>query len=270
MIGQMETLVSASRRLMDKATTGVAPGFSWVENDGWRGMAATALAPLVRHVFTTRDLAFMNDASEDWTRLGTFLGVPADDILRVKQVHGRKVVIASHSQPSRIGTEADAIVCTDPNRAIAVRVADCVPILLADRSRRLVAAIHAGWRGSCAGIVNATLETIRELGVDARDVVAAVGPSAGPCCYQVDDKVRTAFLGMTPDAVTWFSEDGPGHWTLDLWQATIDQLVDGGVPPEAISSGRYCTIDHADTCFSYRREGAGTGRMVGAVRLGIA
>ena len=168
----------------------------------------------------------------------------------------------------RGATEADAIVCTDPSLAIAVRVADCVPILIADKSHRVVAAVHAGWRGTCASVVTATIDAIDELGIPASDLVASIGPSMGGCCYQVDDKVRTAFLSMTPDAVEWFSEDGTGHWTLDLWKANVDQLVSVGVSAESIHVMGVCTKHNNDRCWSYRQDGAGAGRMVAAIGLG--
>ncbi len=225
-----------------------------------------AVAP--RHAFTTRALSFRGDtAAADWAALGEHLDTPPDRIVRVSQVHGRRVLVVTPAVASTVGAEADAIVCTDPSRAIAVAVADCVPILLADRHHRVVAAIHAGWRGSCAGVAGAALEAIRELGVAARDLMAMIGPSMGPCCYQVDDRVRTAFLGMTPDAAEWFAEDGPGHWKLDLWRANADQLMLAGVPESSITVMRICTGDDRERCWSYRKDGANAGRMVAAIAL---
>jgi YfiH family protein len=236
--------------------------------------ALSIVAPT--HAFTTRALRFRDDtAAADWATLSAHLATPPSDIVRVSQVHGRKVLVIDPVRAPWSGAgqtiEADAIVCTDPALAIAVRVADCVPILIADRSRRVVAAIHAGWRGTCAGVTAATIESIEsidELGVAAADLVATIGPSMGGCCYQVDDKVRVAFLSMTPDAVAWFAEDGPGHWTLDLWRANRDQLEAAGVPPANIHTMGVCTKhDHA-RCWSYRMDGAGAGRMVAAIRMG--
>lgn len=234
--------------------------------------ALAGIAPL--HAFTTRALRFRDETTAaDWAELSRRLDTPEDRIVRVSQVHGRKVlVIDQRRSPWRAmeghgATEADSIVCTDRSLAIAVRVADCVPILIADKSHRVVAAVHAGWRGTCAGVVGATIDAIDELGIAPSDLVAAIGPSMGGCCYQVDDKVRTAFLGMTPDAVEWFSEDGPGHWKLDLWKANADQLTAAGVPAVSIHVMGVCTKHHNSQCWSYRQDGAGAGRMVAAIKL---
>lgn len=225
-----------------------------------------AIAP--RHAFTTRALSFRGDSTAaDWAQLARLIDTPEDRIVRVSQVHGRRVIHVTPGVALPANTEADAIVCTDPSRAVAVRVADCVPILIADRAHRVVAAVHAGWRGSCAGVATATVEAIVELGIPPADLVAAIGPSMGPCCYQVDDRVRTAFLGITPDAAAWFAEDGPGHWKLDLWRANADQLVLAGVPEESITIMGVCTGHDRERCWSYRRDGGDAGRMVAAIRI---
>lgn len=225
-----------------------------------------AVAP--HHAFTTRALAFRGDAQEaDYATLAAELGVAPDRLVRVSQVHGRRVLVVTPDTPPPAATEADAIVCTDPSRVIVVRVADCVPILIADRRHRVVAAIHAGWRGTCAGVAGVTVEAIEDFDVPPADLVATIGPSMGPCCYQVDDRVRDAFLQMTPDATAWFAPDGPGHWKLDLWKANADQLEAAGVPAAHITTMGVCTGDDRARCWSHRVDGASAGRMAAAIRL---
>lgn len=225
------------------------------------------LAERADHAFTSRTLEFRKNPDDDYARLAQHFGVSSDHVVHVRQVHGRVVVHVRPDEALDSGLEADAIVSTDPARVIVVRVADCVPILLADANLRVVAAIHAGWKGTCAGIAGAAVDAIAELGVAPSDLFAAIGPSNGPCCYQVDTRVRNAFLALTPDAAAWMTEDGIERWKLDLWAANRDQLVAAGVPQEAVSLSNVCTADTLERCYSHRAEGPDTGRMAAAIRL---
>ena len=216
-------------------TTGVTGSFAWRESTVGRGLYASPLDALAPHVFTTRDLSFRGgDAQEHYHRLAEAFTV--DRQPRSSPSHkftAGRYSPCSPATPSDNSPKPTPLSRSNPARVIAVRVADCVPVLIADRQHRVVAAVHAGWRGTCVAVVPAAIEAMVDAGVRASDLTAALGPSIGPCCYQVDDRVRLAFLAMTPDAAAWFIEDGPGRWRLDLWQANRDQLEDAGVPGRA-------------------------------------
>ena len=166
--------------------------------------------------------------------------------------------------------EADGAVTDLPGAMLGVQTADCVPVLIADVNRRAVAAIHAGWRGTVARIVEHGIATMREeYGSRPEDLVAAVGPSIGACCYAVGDEVRSEFGAQFRYADALFRAMGEGQMHLDLWEANRRQLFDAGVSAERIAVMGECTacvLSHGQRkYFSHRAERGFTGRMMSVI-----
>ena len=216
--------------------------------------------PGVAHGFSTArgpdgvpfDLGPAEAPPEVAARRQAFLGAcgVAGSPLVLRQVHGAAVVRASEVGDGEI-PEADAAVRGQTGRAPAVRTADCVPVLLAEREGRAVAAVHAGWRGVAAGIAAAA---VRSLGVAPARVVVALGPAILGCCYTVGPEVLQA-VGL-PGA-------GPGP--LDLHARLRAQLREEGVPEEAIHAAPWCTRCHPELFFSYRRQKEAAGRQMAVI-----
>jgi len=245
----------------------VSAAFEWRAAPVGRVLVSAAVAAIAPHFFSTCDASPPGVHQPDYEAVARSLDVEARQVVHVRQIHGRDVFIVRDGAAVDPDTAADAVVSFDPTRAILVRVADCVPVLLADRHRRVVAAVHAGWRGTAAGVVGAAVDVIAAAGVPASDLVAAIGPSIGPCCYQVDAAVYAGFVRHGPRGEDWFTPDGPNRWRLDLWRANLAQLEAAGVPPGSISAASACTADDPELWYSHRRQGAAAGRMIAAIRL---
>ena len=245
------------------------PGFDWRQEAwGWR-LRSERLADHCAHGWSTRSLELgAGDDPRGWDRLSEALGLTNGALHRLRQVHGVKVHVAAgacfQSRP-----QADLAIASDPEVTVAVQVADCAAILMVDRRTGAVAAAHAGWRGSAAGVARHAVAAMQEvLGSRPSDLSAALGPSIGPCCYEVGSGLAQAFRDGGWDAghlARWFSRRGDSTY-LDLWQANADQLAAAGVPPHEIAVSRLCTSCHPEWFFSYRRDGAGTGRLAGFIR----
>jgi YfiH family protein len=243
--------------------------FEWVQESWGAALRCQPLAAFAPHLFSTQSLrltASPDDHPLSWAALATALGVSGADVVRMRQVHCADVFDASRGFSEAAWPEADIAISDEPDVAVSVRAADCVPILLGDVHTRAVAAIHAGWKGTAAG---AAMTAVRAMTAryasNPSHLVAAVGPCIGPCCYEVGRDVADAFLPH-PEARSWFTENGPLH--LDLWRATRDQLVRAGVRPDRIHVAALCTFDHPQVFPSYRRDGAQAGRLVAAIRSG--
>jgi YfiH family protein len=180
-------------------------------------------------------------------------------VITLRQIHSNMVWNAGALEDRE--QEGDALVSAEPGRPIGVRTADCVPILLADRATRSVAAIHAGWRGTAARIAQQAIEQMtRDFGTHPRDLLAAIGPAIGVCCYRVGPEVKNQFQKIFPEWDSRPSDEEPAM--LDLAEANRRILEMAGIPPKQIFFAGLCTWHHSDDFYSYRREPENPGRMI--------
>lgn len=250
------------------------PAFHWRDEGCGLALVADRLARHAQHLFTTKQLQLRApDPARSWELVAAALGAAAERLVRVKQVHGCRVVVVRHEERPTLTADsrpaADAIVSNDAGTVLAVQVADCVPLLFADPHVGAAAAIHAGWRGTAARVTRETVVALqREFGAEPRHLVAAIGPSIGTCCYAVGPELIDAFRqagASEQEMAAWFTATD-ASLRFDLWQANYDQLVAAGVAPENISVARLCTMTYADAFHSYRAVGARAGRMIAAIR----
>jgi polyphenol oxidase len=244
--------------------------FRWTTVNSREYLECVPLAEHARHLFSTRQLPLPADFAERRRNIDVFagdLGVAAEDLLRAKQVHGRNVlVIDSPTREPAGSVDADAIVSAVSGTACAVQIADCVPILIYSAGH-IAAAVHAGWRGTVAGVAAAAVQAMARLGSDPSTMVAAMGPSIGPCCYQVDARVRDVFVqsAQWPAAERAFMPDGDAHWRLDVPAINRQTLERAGIPGSQIHESGLCTACDLSRFYSYRAEGAGTGRLIAGI-----
>jgi YfiH family protein len=242
--------------------------FTWTQEPWGRALRCTRLeAP---HLFTSRDL-FLKEDQGEWKAVASSLGVPADRLLLVKQVHGIHVAVKRAGQnPGWTRPEADVIVTEDPLVAVGVRVADCAPVLLYDRIRGAVGAAHAGWRGTASRVAAAAVRAMqKEFRSQPADLIAAIGPCLGACCGEVGPEVIDAFRAGGADRASiaaWFTPGTGDRSFLDLERANRDQLEAAGMNPAAIFVSGLCTKTHHARLHSYRAARDAAGRLLGAIR----
>ena len=214
-------------------------------------------------------------------------------LITLRQIHSNLVRVISISDAGRESPwKADGIITTQPGLLIGIQTADCIPVLVADRKRRIVAAFHAGWRGTVKRIVETGVGRMRiEFGSRPQDLVAAIGPGAGPCCYAVGEEVLSEFDSQfaysrelfhdvySSDAVhnrypmLFLTQCAPGHSPigpslhLDLIEANRRQLVDAGLSSRSIHVTGGCTNCQTELFFSHRASRGYAGRMIAAVGI---
>jgi YfiH family protein len=252
----------------------------------------------------TKKSRLLNLGFTDWdvrtqvedNRRKFFHAIGADKLrpVMLRQIHSDLGhCVDSAKVPVKEAPKGDALFTRDRGFLLTIQTADCIPILLVDKKRRAIAAVHSGWRGTLHRIAAKTLGRMRmEFGTEPEDVIAALGPGIGRCCYEVGHDVASEFQAMFPNAAEWF--DGqfdvvaagdtdsnwlpwltmkpPGHApppprvNLDLIAANRAIFAKAGVPVRHIFSSGFCTACRPDLFFSYRRERT-TGRMIAAIGI---
>ena len=255
------------------------PAFHWTAEAWGHALRCKPLSAIAQHAFTSKQLQLRSGGPaahpEGWTQAVASVGAGLEQVIRVRQVHGASVRVLRHAEtgPADVAAvpDGDAIVSDAHGYVLSVQVADCVPILMASAKDGVVAAVHAGWRGTCASVARAAIDAmVRECGVNPSDVTAAIGPSIGACCYEVGTSVRDAFAaaGHGEEHLSrWFSANSQGSPRLDLWTANRDQLTTAGVREDHIYICGLCTQTHRDVFESYRVDGPKAGRLLALVAV---
>lgn len=237
-------------------------------SNGWLvGRFAALEAIGIPHAITTRqgpDVQLVHEDTAAASRqIAQTLGL--SDVAFLKQVHGGEARIC---RKGGWAGEGDGLVTDARPLVLLGKGADCPIVLVADRCRRAVGFAHASWRATVAGIVPAVIRNMADLGCRAQDLVACIGPSVGPECYEVGDEVREAALrGIGPHAGAFFQPGPGGKDHFNLWLASADALLRSGVRPESIHVAGVCTMCRNDLFPSYRREGERAGRFASVLAL---
>jgi purine-nucleoside/S-methyl-5'-thioadenosine phosphorylase / adenosine deaminase len=275
-----------------------------------RGLQILQLAPFCKipwlvHGFSTRtggvstldNEKLLNLSNMEWDRpdnvvenrrkFQSVLGAQNLTLVPLKQIHS--ALLRPCSAPPAQPCKGDASATITPGLLLAAQTADCVPILLVDPKKRAVAAIHAGWKGTLSRIAEKAVGRMHyEYGSRPSDLLAALGPAIGPCCYEVGAEFVSKFTAQFADAADYFDEPRsgeepnplqwlnmmpPGHQPspkgvhLDLRKANRSQLLAAGVRPKNILVSDLCTACRTDLFFSYRREGALSGRLMSVIGI---
>jgi polyphenol oxidase len=208
---------------------------------------------------------------QNFGRIATAFGISPSQFLLVNQVHRDGVwVIDTPLPPPAIESPPayDALVTDRPGLALCIKTADCVPIFLQDPVRRVVGAIHAGWKGTAMQIVEkAVKEMVRQFNCRAEDLEAYIGPAIGPCCYEIDAGVYRA-MDHHPERDSFFIAGiQAGKWLLNLPLANRHQLIHAGLLPEHIRAADLCTACHPELFFSHRAQSGDTGRQLNFIMI---
>lgn len=238
------------------------------QSNSYRGLTLPLIEKggAVRHVFGLR-------GPDPLHEIGRKFGISEEDVLSFHQVHGDAICVlkSSPGKPSsspKSDSEFDALMTDCRGVVLAINTADCVPILLWDPVRKVSGAVHAGWRGSLSEIVSKTISRMEEaFGSAPEMILAGIGPSASPCCYEVDgavlDPIKKKFHFW--EDVIFRENKGRGY--LDLVELNRRQLINSGLREKHIQAAGACTICHPERFSSFRRDKTAAGRMISGIMI---
>lgn len=211
---------------------------------------------------------------ENRERFCQAIGVALTNVVTAQQVHGDKISVVTASEAGCGAKEyssalagVDAIVTNQPDLPLMLFFADCVPVIIYDPSKHVVAVSHAGWKGTVAKIAAKTISAMAaQYNVDPGDCLVAIGPSVGPCCYEVDQVVLNK---LKESFAYWeqFVTPKNSKWMLDLWEANVTQLTEVGVKRQNIFVSGICTSCNTELFYSHRAEKGCTGRLGALISL---
>lgn len=203
---------------------------------------------------------------QNWHRLAMAFGIPIDRFLTLNQVHGDDIfAIKPYGDyyPADGALNYDAIVTTRDNLAICIKTADCVPVFIVDRVKKVIAAVHAGWKGTALEITaKATRLLCDQYGSSPENLLAAIGPAIGLCCFELDRDSADRFREQKDHEEFLFEGNTPDKWIVDLGEANRRQMINSGLPETNIDLSRLCTFCRQDLFFSHRGSGGITGRQL--------
>lgn len=233
-------------------------------------------APRNIHALTTQKMGGVSQNGFAFFNLADHVGDDPDNVKRNREMLKTELAlinepiwlqqthstIAVAALPANRECEADASFTDQTNQICAVLTADCLPILVCNQAGTEVAAIHAGWRGLCHGVMEATLQ---QLASAPEELLVWLGPAISAAHYEVGNEVREQFLAADSSASAGFRPSVNQRWLADLFALARMRLEKLGVPPSAIYGGDYCSYSNKDLFYSYRRDGAKTGRMASLI-----
>jgi YfiH family protein len=210
--------------------------------------------------------------SQNRTILSKTLNLESDHLIFPKQTHSATVKVIDHyyleadkHEQKDFLMETDALITNIKRIYLGIKTADCVPMLLFDRKSKVIAAVHAGWKGTLKGIAFQTVKRmISEFNSDPSYIVAGIGPSISPGAYEVGQEVWSQF---DPEYIHPYGNVSCNKRLLDLWKANHDQLYQTGIPADQIELAGLCTYSNPESFFSARRDGAKTGRMATGIMM---